>query len=492
MPIEDDENKEVEETTESEETQDEVVEETDDLAEATDDDPTIDYATEDYHKLVMPRESYIDISRGLIRRRSELGPDEFDRSFKHLNSYEELTRRMIDALTDNNNIYKEALAKIDPKKTGDEYSYTPDEDADESDKPFTLKNRVMDVTKSLKGAEVTGKHARLLVLASNKNVKKVYLYNSGFYIILRGPDLVEINLIYNRLNEEMNEYGRMFGAVFYIYADFQIKQTCWEFIESLVIDSNLDKWDKGNRLRNAVSFLDYNPIIQSIGSLMFKNGYPFVHVCSGTEEKPCNHTMEETIDLSLFQLTDFSKVPQELLAQLSRNTIVKMNKVRAYQKKLNDSKPLTAGQYRIYRKVPTMTDYLAHGEEFNEELTRSIQDIKDEDIVEQYLRYNYSRLFAPWISYVESMSGDEVSFKIVEKDIISIVLNQIQSSEELDAFRISMNNYIQESMVTHIGYVAQPCESCGKLPSNAVNGFVPFDAQNSFFTMLVMRLIQAS
>jgi hypothetical protein len=455
------------------------------------DDKTSEELAIEFHKLVLASESIDDIANKLTKKKADYTAKEFNDKFSEIGSYEELTKRMLDSFTDAIAFYRESLGKVKKGTVGDEYKYVNTGEDDEV-KDFTLKNSVMDVTKSLNGAEVSGKHAKMLVLAANKNVKKIYLYNSGFYIVLRGPDLVELNLVYNRLNDEMNEYGRIFGAIFYMYADFKIKEIIWDFIESLIIDTNLER-SKGAHLREAVSFLDYNFIILSIGTLMFKNGYQFISVCTGTEDTPCEHTIEENIDLSMFQLTNFSKVPQNKLHHLSKNTVIKVQNVSSYKDAIDQSEPVTIGQYKIYRKVPSMADYFKHGNKFNDDLYKVITDLDDEDALEQYLRYNYSILFTPWIDHIEAIGDDgDVSFKIKESEIIDIVLNQIQASEELDEFRKSMVDYIIEATITNVGYISKACEVCGKEPSNTVNGFIPFDPQNSFFTMSVMRLIQAS
>jgi len=443
----------------------------------------------EYHKLVLAENDVESIGKALTNSSIRLGPELFAQQIVKLNTYEELLKRMIDSHTEQTQFLKEAFSFLNPGKSGDEYKHVGSE-SDDEDTSFHLKNRVLNMTKSLKGKEVSGAQARLLILAANKNVKKLYLYNSGFYIVLRGPSLSEINLVYNRLSDKMGEYGRQFGAVFYMYSDFAIRDIIWTFIESLVIDSNLNKWDKGNRLRNSVSFLDYNPIVLGIGTLMFKNGYQFIHCCTDGE---CGHTSEETVDLSLLQLTDFSKIPHDLLANMARSKRVNPDEVISYKKKLGLNDSIVVGNYKIHRKVPSMTDYLSHGEAFNEELAMSVQDIANSDYVDQYLKYNYGRLFLPWISYMESLDDEGgVSFKLVDKDSISLALNELQQTESLDQFRIKMNEFIQKSMITQIGYLAKPCEKCNAMPNNSVNGFVPFDAQNSFFTMLVMRLIQAS
>ena len=445
--------------------------------------------TAKYH-LTFPEQSIESIGDALRLESESLGEAEFERQLTKDGTYVELLKRMIDSHTDQTEFMSRMLKRItDTSSVGDAFEYSGNPDII-GDKGFVLKNRSMSVNKNLKGAEVSGYQAKMLILATNHNVRKIPLYNSGFNITLRGPSLVEMNLIYNRLGEDMTTYGRMMGAVFFMYADDKIKSIIWEFIESLVIGSNLIKYDRGGRLRDNVSFLDYQQIVLSIGVLMYRNGYTFTHVCTNPA---CKTAHTALIDLSLLQLTDFSRIPHEQLATMAAGGDVDTDALEAYRKVLNVDEHFTVGRYRIYRVVPSMTSYLNNAEIFNSEMTAAIQGIDDAKIVDQYLRYNYNQMFAPWISRIEVLDeSGVVSFKVAERNAIGLVLTELQNSDDGEAFSEQMTRYIQDSTITNIGHLATECPACGALPTGLTNGFVPFDAQNSFFTMLVMRLIQTS
>lgn len=443
----------------------------------------------DIYKLVLPEQTPQDLGDAINRRGAVMDETEFYDQFNKPGTILELFKRMIDTHNAQTDFISAALGKIkDPSKVGDEFAYLAN-DAVEGDAAFTLKNRVLQLDKSLKGAEVSGEQARMLILASNHNIKRVYLYNSGFNIVLRGPSLTEMNLLYNRLQEDMDTYGRMFGSLFYMYSDIKIKSIIWDFIHNLVIGSNLNKWDKGNRLRDNISFNDYMPILLSVATLMYKEGYDFVHACTS-----CEFVSTTKIDLNLLQLTDFSRIPFETLKELASGKEITPDDVSRYKKGLKQNTPLIVGKYQINRRIPSIGDYLDTGNTFNEQLYSAVYEIKEENIIDQYLKFNYSRIFEPWISSIEILDdvSKEVSFKLIDREAIGIALTELQNSELRDEFINQMNEYIQESSITNIGYLATACECCSVVPTNTVNGFVPFDVQSSFFTMLVMRLIQVN
>ncbi len=441
------------------------------------------------YKLILPEQKPQDIGDAINRRGAVMDETEFYEQFKKPGTILELFKRMLDTHNAQTDFISAALGAIkDPSKVGDEFSYLPNE-AVEGDAAFTLKNRVLQLDKSLKGVEVSGEQARMLILASNHNIKRTYLYNSGFNIVLRGPSLNEMNLLYNRLQEDMDQYGRIFGSLFYMYSDIKIKSIAWDFIYKLVIGSNLNKWDKGNRLRDNISFNDYMPILLAIATLMYKEGYDFVHPCIA-----CEHVSTTKIDLNLLQLTDFNRIPLETLRELSTGKEMTPDDVSRYKKGLKLNTSFTIDKYQINRRIPSIGDYIETGTVFNEQLFTAIYEIKEENIIDQYLKFNYSRIFESWIASIEVIDevSKEVSFKLTDRETIGIALTEIQGSEIRDEFIKQMNDYIQESAITNIGYLATPCECCNTVPTNTINGFIPFDVQSSFFTMLVMRLIQVN
>lgn len=448
--------------------------------------------SKEYHKLTFPEHSIDKIAEALKQQHTELGATEFVNQSNIVGSFVELLKRMTDTYTHQSLFLSQVLDYIkDPSMVGDSYEHKADPEV-EGDTDFALKNQVLKLDpKILKGAEISGQKAKLFILAGNRNVKRIYLYNSGFNIILRGPTLIEVNLVYNRLYEDMHEYGRMLGAIFYMYSDLKIKSIIWDFIESLVISSNLNKWDKNNRLRNCVSLLDYQSILLAIGSLMFKSGYPLKHVCINPN---CRAVTEENVDLNRLQLTDFSRIPENKLRWLANSEKVSLDDVKQYKEALGNTDNILINNYKLYLKVPSMSEYIVHGSAYNDEMAMSIHDFTDSKIVDQYLKYNYSRLFEPWISHIEAIepSDNSVLFKVADDETITLILNEIQNSDESEIFSEKINEFIQKVSVSNVGYFGVPCSSCGQEPTNMFNGFIPFDTQSSFFTMLVMRLIQNS
>ena len=446
----------------------------------------------EFYKLMFPEHSIEELGKVLKDQNDLLGRDAFTREISTVGTYVELIKRMLDTHTDQAAFIRKSLDKLtSTSMLGDAYEYVADPNIVD-DTSFTVKNRTLQLDSSmLKGAEVSGQEARMLILAANRNIKKLFLYNSGFHIVIKGPSLIEINLCYNRLEDEMGTYGKTLGSLFFMYSDFKIKEILWEFIRPLIVGSNLTDWDKDNNLRENISLHDYQYILLNIGVLMFKSGYEFVHVCTNPE---CQTKQQVTIDLSTLQLTDFSRIPKNQLLNLSKGIPTTVESIQTYKQDLGLFSVVDIGTYRLHTHVPSLGAYMESGSIFNDEMMLSIQDIKDPKIIDQYLRYNYNKIFEPWVKYVEVVDDQgKVSFKTSDREAISLILTEIQNSEHREAFVEKLEEFIYTSTITHIGYLATPCDQCKQVPTDVNrHGYVPFDSQNSFFTMLVMRLIQTS
>lgn len=423
---------------------------------------------------------------------TRLGEEKFDSELADETSYLNKLAQVSRMNTIQSEFIKESLSRLTTGNVGCTCVVTGEPGEDGESTTIKIQNKSV-ATSQGDGSSVSGKQARYMVLAKGRSVKRFNLYNSGFFVVLRAPTLSEINLTYTQIEEDIDKYGKIFGAAFFMYSDLHIKQILWDFIFSLALDSNLKGWRNGDRLKKSVSFLDYNHLLLSIGQLMFSHGYPMTTACEDTE---CKLVSTTEIDLTELQLTDFSKLPEDKLSHMFNSEEVTHGEAISYQMYLSTRISLegpVAG-YRIIPKIPTMYEYLKFGDEFNSQLTTDIQDITVKKQLNEYLVFNYSRTYVPWIDSVEALNEDgEVQFRTSDYDVFSDVLNLIQADEGTpDVFRKMMNKYIQDSTVTLIGYVSSKCPSCKTEPSNAVNGFIPFDSQHHFFDLMAAKLLLSS
>lgn len=359
-----------------------------------------------------------------------------------------------------------------------------------------IKDSYPKLKKSLQGKIVSAKEAKLYTLIQHRNLKKVMLPNSGVYVLLRCPILEELNILFNQLTDMVSEYGYLFGSYFYLFHDFQIKETFIEMIKKYWIeDCNIKNWRKGNTLFKNISIHDYQTILHGLCSLMFKNGYDFTIVCSNEE---CLYKETKTIDVNLIKHYILSSIPEEELKFLADKSIKDSKQLKKYRKNIisdinNTYQPFN--MYRIHLKAPTIDEYINYGNKFNNDLIDTVHNTNNtsslEDI-ESYIRYCYFKIFTPWIEKIEILNEDSsVNYIVEDTEAIEFTLGVIQNEYQgsYEEFVKPIIDFIKFSNFVMIAIPINPCPKCGTIPENTINGLLPLDIQESFFIMSTMRLI---
>lgn len=339
------------------------------------------------------------------------------------------------------------------------------------------------------GKIVSGKEATMLLLAKERNVRRIYLYNSGFDITLKGPSLDELNIYYNKTSSEVQEYGREYGAHFYMFSDLIIKKASIELFMKLVTNASVKNWRKGQTLAKAIKISDYDTILWAIGSLMFKAGFPFQFACTNPDHT-CSYTEELKIDLKKIRYNNYSIIPKECLTFLGENKVRTLDELAHYNEMLGLSKTVKLhGAWSGITKVPSIHDFLTYGALFNASLLENVQ-IEDRSSIHRYLQFNYYKILAPWMSEVRYHNEDgSLNFRI--QDMASIIEVLDTSQLEDTTFGKEMEEFIKSSCISHICIPFTKCPACGHVPSYSIGGYLPFDVQQNFFIQSVMRLAQS-
>jgi hypothetical protein len=430
------------------------------------------------YKLFAPSNKLDDVLKRISSLSEELGTDKFSKEWNTIGSFVNILAVLKNAYSDEGEFIRNAFEHVNPKTSGNKF--------ESEDGNIKLANTIPSVKKVKK--EVSGKKAKLLIMASKKSVKKVFLYSSGFYIVLRTPTLDELYILYNKLSEQTSYYGSQFGLMFYMFADFFIREIICEFIEELVVDSNLVNYSRNNNLFKAIVVHDYNSILLAIGSMIFNQGYPFVHVCLN-----CDSSEEEIVDLNLLQQTDYSKLSEEQVGILTKSKVT-ISDLTTYREFFGHTGKFKLDNFEFLTKVPTIYDFMKYGKIYHDNLVTMISDIDNQDAVNSYVAYSFNRIFAPWISELNVFDTDgEFSFSTKDQDGIISALNMLQSdSDHSNMLKEKMEKFMKMTIVTIIGYRPPSCPKCNEQPTDLVNGFASVDMQKLLFTILAMKLIQVS
>ena len=91
--------------------------------------------------------------------------------------------------------------------------------------------------------KLTGATARAAVISRMKGMYRVQLYNSGFWLDLRPPTLIDIDGWMQSVDTEFKELGRVLGGHAHAVTDVFIKQKFFDILPQLIQRSNFEDYN---------------------------------------------------------------------------------------------------------------------------------------------------------------------------------------------------------------------------------------------------------
>lgn len=459
--------------------------------------------------IVFPCQSSNEIGEALMAAGKSMGPQAFQDSFQDNNSYPSLCRDALEHFNANTAFLFKALTEV--------------KDAI-SDQTQTLKDVLQrnvgnigaTTTKGTpevlsKNKRVSGKDAVVLMASMTQGLKRIPLWNSGFYLTLRALSLKEIVSFYGSINFGGYDYGRELGAWYFLYADYTVKKTVLEqLLPYALTGSNYKNWKNIKKLLSAISIQDYDVILWAFASMMYREGVPVKLLCT---HEDCQHVEDITADISKMRYVDTSKLNPEIIAFMSEpDKERKDNDLVEYRRLLNMEETF---KFKVENKATGMTTYwemdfdtancayyLSFGDIFNTQLFEQIQAPTQED-VRDYLTINYYKAFLPWVKEVRCVekaqfdlpgkTPEHLAIMVVDgnrednRDALMSILDITQM--EVTTFSDAVTTYIRKSRLSYIALPYFNCTRCGRPPSTGVDGFIPYDVQMNFFQLCLMRML---
>lgn len=338
--------------------------------------------------------------------------------------------------------------------------------------------------------------AILEMISTRKGSTRSYpLYNSGLSITIRAPQRAEIGTLLQRCRLDTLQYGRMFGAHYYLYFDFMIKKAFIDFLLPLIVTTSVKGDYKPDTLLRLIKLPDYNPIMADVAALMYPQGYDdFAHICSRPVDKDhpkgCQHRVVEKADLTVMVRTDFAALSPDAIRHMSSiynpKTRVTEEAVLGYQNEMLGFSGTTVefDNWRFTLRVPSLYDYLEAGERFNADLTN---EVSADNVRGIYTAFGFNEMAAylPWVEKVETIDGTtgEGIFSSPGRAAVQAALKMAMDKPEyVEQLRDKIVDFINRVQLTHVCYPAPKCPACGHVPETKT-GFVPVEVQNNFFTL---------
>ena len=351
----------------------------------------------------------------------------------------------------------------------------------------------------------SGDEAYRIFATLTSGVRRVYLWNSGITLTLRNVKLRELDSYLEMVSDEKYEYGKLYGAWYYLFAGLSIDRHIIEqILPTAIISSNYKDWQDTDKLLSQISLQDYQVILWTLACLMYPTGTNVSYVCGN---KNCQHVHTEHVDLGKLKYQRNELINDKMIEHFSKS-IVDDKDLEQYRTYLNFDKSIEFDlnnsvadkvHFKINLKQSSLLDYLNVGKAYNAELNRQA-DVTNRDSVVRYITYNQNRCYRSWIKSIESTASvDGVTYleAVVENDstgnndkTIDNILDELQQHQ--NNFNKEIQDYIQSTKITHIAFHFEKCPNCGAEPTTSYHGYIPYDMTQAFFTLGRMKLLKIS
>lgn len=366
---------------------------------------------------------------------------------------------------------------------------------------------------------LSGRKARGRIISQIQGVRRIPLWNSGFFITLKSLALGEISQFINMCINNGYVYTREMGGFFYLFSDISIKDLIMtELFPKVIMDSNLKDWNRmGKDIIKHVSLHDYDTILWALSTMMFREGVNIKHYCAekmpGTDEI-CGNIDERMTDLTKLRLMNMDLITKPMIEFMNSNGKVTVDEVEKYRKNILKEYPPfrftvdnpatgVTSHWQIDFRVPTGDEYLMYGADYNNSMVEvlgadSNSNILDRDDVNSYITVNYYKILIPWfdklheIRDIDGTGPDNIICTVENNPYSSGDRSDIKDIlDTLNAENIGLDKaiheYVKATKITHIAYQYDTCPVCGNHPSTAIDGFIPYDVQAHFFMLCLIR-----
>lgn len=352
----------------------------------------------------------------------------------------------------------------------------------------------------------SGEEGYRIFATLTSGVRRITLWNSGITLTLRNIPLRQLDKYLEMVSDEKYEYGKLYGAWYYLFAGLSIDRHIIEqILPEAIVSSNYKDWQDTEKLLSQISLQDYQVILWGLACLMYPTGTNVSYVCGN---KQCQHTHTEKVDLGKLRLNNTKLINDEMIDHFTKNTRVDDKILEEYRKNLHFDEAIefdisdNEGEnlhYKINLKQSSIHDYLNVGKAYNAELNRQA-DATNRDSVIRFITYNQNRCYRSWIKSVEckmTVNGTVVLDAVVENDAtgnndktIDTILDELQQRNT--KFNKAIQDYIQRTKISHIAFFMEKCPNCGAVPTTSYKGYIPYDMTQAFFTLGRMKLLRIS
>ena len=336
--------------------------------------------------------------------------------------------------------------------------------------------------------KLSGATARAAVVSRMKGMYRVQLYNSGFWLDLRPPTLIDIDSWMQSVDTEFKELGRVLGGHAHAVIDVYIKQKFFDILPSLIQRSNFEEYNDVNKLVNNISYHDYDTLLWAMCCMMYKDGIGAGIYCTNPDCRYVDdHQYIDLRNICFLNTEIFNPAAMEWMtrgAQAGSKLLTESDLLQYREQILNFNKTLKYdnGQTVYMLKVPVIKEFIDESASLISQMERLLNGNHDitTDIVSNQLTYHLYKMLNPWIKTLLlcNEKGD-VQYQISDRAAIfdSLDIDQLESTTIYD----DITSFIRDTKISYYSSTTLKCPKCGKVADLQHDNMFPLDMQYLFF-----------
>ena len=336
--------------------------------------------------------------------------------------------------------------------------------------------------------KLSGSTARAAVISRIKGMYRVQLYNSGFWLDIRTPALIDIDGWMSEVDTEFKELGRVLGGHAHGVIDIFLKQKFFEILPDMVQRSNFEDYADPDKLISNISFHDYDTLLWAFCCMMYKDGIGAGIYCTNPECRYIDeHQYIDLRNICFLNTEAFTPKAMEWMnngAHAGSKMLTEADLARYRNEILGYTKTLTFDDGRIVYElqVPTVRQFIEEGSTLVSKLETILHGKHDitTDAVSNQLTYHLYKMLSPWIKIL-NINDDKgnLVYRIEDRQAIydSLDINQFENS---DIYQ-QITDFIRDTKISFYSATTLRCPKCGKVADLEHDNMFPLDMQYLFF-----------
>ena len=345
--------------------------------------------------------------------------------------------------------------------------------------------------------KLTGATARAAVISRMKGMFRVQLYNSGFWLDLRPPTLIDLDGWMTSIDTEFKDLGRVLGGHSHAVIDVYVKQKFFDILPQLIQRSNFENYTDTAKLIANISFHDYDTLLWAMCCMIFRDGVGAGVYCTNPD---CRYVDEhQYIDLKNICFLNTEIFNPKAMEWMTRGAhagskLLTEDDLKQYREEILGFKKtvkIDNGQTVYDLRVPTAKEYIDESSSMISKMEKLLNGNHDitTDLVSNQLTFHLYKMLTPWIKTL-SMYDEKgnLQFQIPDREAIydSLDVDHLEGTSLYE----DVTDFIRDTKVSIYSATTLRCPKCGKVADLKNDNMFPLDMQYLFFCLSCHMLEQ--